>query len=85
MPGSSTLVLSMRASCGACRAGCGAQAPKTVPLKWREKGTLAEMLQHFHTLADTLYYEVLDLPLPQLEQLKTLRARRPGALPEGVC
>ncbi len=62
---------------GVRQVGCGAQVPKTVPLKWREKATLAEMLQHFHTLADTLYYEVLDLPLPQLEQLKTLRARGP--------
>ncbi|KAK9819401.1 hypothetical protein WJX81_005916 [Elliptochloris bilobata] len=49
------------------------QVPKTAPLKWRGVATLAEMLQHFHTLADTLYYEVLDLPLPQLEQLKTLK------------
>ena len=64
------------------QAGRGAQVPKAVPLKWREKATLAEMLQHFHTLADTLYYEVLDLPLPELEQLKTLRARHPtGPLP----
>ena len=74
------------ASCSVAHAVCGAQVPKTVPLKWREKATMAEMLQHFHTLADTLYYEILDLPLPQLEQLKTLRARGPRALPaEGFC
>ena len=53
--------------------------PKTAQLKWRGVPTLADMLQH--PLADTLYYEVLDLPLPQLEQLKTLRARRPAPLP----
>jgi len=49
--------------------------PKTQALKWRQVGTLAEMLQHFNMLADALYYEVLDLPLPRLEQLKTLKAR----------
>lgn len=49
-------------------------------MKWRQFATLAEMLQHFHTLTDTLFYEVLDLPLPHLEQLKTLKARSPFAL-----
>ena len=49
-------------------------------MKWRQFATLAEMLQHFHTLTDALFYEVLDLPLPHLEQLKTLKARRPLAL-----
>ncbi len=44
-------------------------------MKWRQFATLAEMLQHFHTLTDALFYEVLDLPLPHLEQLKTLKAR----------
>jgi hypothetical protein len=31
------------------------------------------MLQHAGHAVDTLYYEVLDMPLPQLEQLKSLR------------
>jgi hypothetical protein len=33
------------------------------------------MLQHAGHVTDTLYYEVLDMPLPQLEQLKSLRVR----------
>jgi hypothetical protein len=33
------------------------------------------MLRHANQSVDVLYYEVLDLPLPQLEQLKTLRVR----------
>ena len=36
--------------------------------------TLPEMLSYYGSqVSNTLYYEVLDLPLPELEQLKTVR------------
>ena len=31
------------------------------------------MLAHYNQQMDTLYYEVVDIPLPQLETLKTLK------------
>ena len=39
------------------------------------------MLHHFGQTTDTLFYEVLDLPLPQLERLKTLKASLLARLP----
>ncbi len=50
--------------------GC---VPRPMPFRFREKDSLLELLQHLNAQADCLYYEVLDLPLPQLETLKTLR------------
>lgn len=45
------------------------------PRRFREKSSLQGMLQHAGHATDTLYYELLDMPLPQLEQLKSLRVR----------
>ena len=49
------------------------QQPQRVPLRHRCPHELARVLSHGHHATDVLYYEVLDLPLPQLEALKTLR------------
>jgi ubiquitin carboxyl-terminal hydrolase 7 len=51
-------------------------APRSSPFRYREKATLLELLSNAYgggAVADTLHYEVLDMPLPQLEALKTLR------------
>ena len=51
------------------------QQPKPQALRFPiQEMELPEMLQHFGQTADTLFYEVLDLPLPELERLKTLKA-----------
>jgi len=42
--------------------------PKPAPFKFQSVGCLSDML-----MSDILYYEILDLPLPELEQLKTLK------------
>ncbi|KAF6255465.1 hypothetical protein COO60DRAFT_1641474 [Scenedesmus sp. NREL 46B-D3] len=47
--------------------------PQRTPMKYRGVAALHQMLQHAGHLTDTLYYEALDMPLPQLEQLKSLR------------
>ena len=50
------------------------QQPKPQALRFpQQEMLLPEMLQHFGQSADTLYYEVLDLPLQELERLKTLK------------
>ena len=54
------------------------QQPMRAPLRHRSHSDLARLLSHSNHPTDTLYYEVLDLPLPQLEQLKTLKARARG-------
>lgn len=51
------------------------QAPKPNPLKFQQMSTLLEMLNQFNSFADTLYYEVLDLKLHELERLKVLKVR----------
>ncbi len=51
------------------------QQPKPQALRFpTQEQELPEMLQHFGQTSDTLFYEVLDLPLPELERLKTLKA-----------
>lgn len=53
------------------------QQPKPQPLRFPDHEVLLpEMLVHFGQTSDTLYYEVLDLPLQELEQLKTLKASK---------
>lgn len=51
------------------------QQPKPQHLRFpQQEMLLPEMLsQHFGQTSDTLYYEVLDLPLQELERLKTLK------------
>eukprot|EP00882_Tetradesmus_deserticola_P022493 GHRQ01024408.1.p1 GENE.GHRQ01024408.1~~GHRQ01024408.1.p1 ORF type:complete len:311 (+),score=118.51 GHRQ01024408.1:33-935(+) len=50
--------------------------PQRTPMKYRGVAALHQMLQHANHATDTLYYELLDMPLQQLEQLKSLRVRR---------
>lgn len=47
--------------------------PQRTPLKFRAAMRVEQMVQHAHHVHDTLYYEVLDMPLYELEQLKTLK------------
>lgn len=53
------------------------QQPKPNPLRHpgQEEFLLPDMLTQFAAPSDTLFYEVLDLPLPELERLKTLKVR----------
>ncbi|PWA90491.1 ubiquitin-specific protease 13 [Artemisia annua] len=46
------------------------EKPKTEPIKYRGVNRLSDMLNH--NTSDILYYEVLDIPLPELEGMKTL-------------
>jgi ubiquitin carboxyl-terminal hydrolase 7 len=52
--------------------------------RFRGVAALHQMLQHAGHATDTLYYEVLDMPLPQLEQLKSLRVSR-ATPPVAAC
>ncbi|KAL8214408.1 hypothetical protein R6Q57_003857 [Mikania cordata] len=52
---------------------CYSQQPKPHPLKYRVADHLLDMLVHHNQMSDILYYEVLDIPLPQLQGLKTLK------------
>ncbi|KAI3951352.1 hypothetical protein MKW92_031050 [Papaver armeniacum] len=48
------------------------QQPISEAIKYQGVNHLSEMLIHYHRTSDILYYEVLDIPLPELEALKTL-------------
>ncbi|XP_073269254.1 ubiquitin C-terminal hydrolase 12-like isoform X1 [Primulina huaijiensis] len=52
---------------------CYSQQPKPNPIKYRSVDHLLDMLVHYNQISDTLYYEVLDIPLPELQCLKTLK------------
>ncbi len=52
-------------------------APKPQPVKWHGFDTLASIMVHYSTVLDTVFYEILDIPLREFEQLKTLKARPP--------
>ncbi|KAG4215794.1 hypothetical protein ERO13_A01G199000v2 [Gossypium hirsutum] len=52
---------------------CYSQQPKSQPIKYRGVETLSEMLIHYNQTSDILYYEVLDIPLPELQGLKNLK------------
>jgi ubiquitin carboxyl-terminal hydrolase 7 len=47
--------------------------PKPHYIKFRGLDHLSDMLRHHSQMCDILYYEILDIPLPELESLKTLR------------
>jgi len=47
--------------------------PKPTPLKYRGVDSLADMLLSFQKSSDILFYEVLGLPLPELESKKALK------------
>jgi ubiquitin carboxyl-terminal hydrolase 7 len=51
--------------------------PRPHPFKSDESGNLREMLQVGQNYTDMLYYEVLDLPLVQVEQLKIMKVSHP--------
>ncbi|KAJ9189312.1 hypothetical protein P3X46_000622 [Hevea brasiliensis] len=52
---------------------CYSQQPKPQPIKYRGVDHLSDMLVHYNQISDILYYEVLDIPLPELQGLKTLK------------
>ncbi|CAN6562122.1 unnamed protein product [Malus baccata var. baccata] len=52
---------------------CYSQQPKPQPIKYRGVEHLSDMLVHYNQTTDILYYEVLDIPLPELQGLKTLK------------
>ncbi len=49
--------------------------PQRQPVKWRTVPSLEGLLTHGHHPTDTIYFEVLDLPLEQMEKLKTVKVR----------
>lgn len=52
---------------------CYSQQPKPQPIKYRGVEHLSDILIHYNQTSDILYYEVLDIPLPELQGLKTLK------------
>ncbi|PIN20931.1 Ubiquitin carboxyl-terminal hydrolase [Handroanthus impetiginosus] len=48
------------------------QRPNSSPIKYRGVENLLEMLRHYNQISDILYYEILDMPLPELQGLITL-------------
>ncbi|GLC41652.1 hypothetical protein PLESTB_000692700 [Pleodorina starrii] len=48
-------------------------APQRTPIKWRSVASLEQLLTHQQHPTDIIYYEVLDLPLHEMEQLKTVK------------
>ncbi|KAI4305787.1 hypothetical protein L6164_029130 [Bauhinia variegata] len=52
---------------------CYSQQPKPQPIKYRGVEHLSDMLVHYNQTTDILYYEILDIPLPELQGLKTLK------------
>ncbi|XP_044462738.1 ubiquitin C-terminal hydrolase 12-like isoform X4 [Mangifera indica] len=52
---------------------CYSQQPKPQPIKYRGVERLSDMLVHYNQTTDILYYEVLDIPLPELQGLKMLK------------
>ncbi|KAK7839224.1 ubiquitin carboxyl-terminal hydrolase 12 [Quercus suber] len=63
---------------------CYSQQPKPHPIKYRGVEHLSDMLVHYNQTSDTLYYEVLDIPLPELQGLKTLKVAFHHATKEEV-
>ncbi|CAN8269436.1 unnamed protein product [Cochlearia groenlandica] len=47
--------------------------PKPQPIKYRGVDHLLDMLVHNNQISGILYYEILDIPLPELQGLKTLK------------
>ncbi|KAI9124666.1 hypothetical protein K1719_004588 [Acacia pycnantha] len=52
---------------------CYSQQPKPQPIKYRGAEHLSDMLVHYNQASDIIYYEVLDIPLPELQGLKSLK------------
>ncbi|KAK7393143.1 hypothetical protein VNO78_21621 [Psophocarpus tetragonolobus] len=49
------------------------QQPKPQSIRYRGMEHLSDMLIQYNQTSDILYYEVLDIPLPELQCLKTLK------------
>lgn len=47
--------------------------PQRTPIKFQAINRLEQMLQHGNHTNEILYYEILDIPLDELEKLKTLK------------
>ncbi|KAI3902889.1 hypothetical protein MKX01_040116 [Papaver californicum] len=54
------------------RHDCCSEKPKSQPLGYRSFHHLSEILIQYNQTCDILYYEVLDIPLPEFQDLKTL-------------
>lgn len=52
---------------------CYSQQPKPQAIRFRGVAHLSDMLIHYNQTSDILYYEILDIPLPELQGLKTLK------------
>ncbi|CAN8298447.1 unnamed protein product [Cochlearia groenlandica] len=63
---------------------CYSQQPKPQPIKYRGVDHLSDMLVHYNQTSDILYYEVLDIPLPELQGLKSLKVAFHHATKEEV-
>ncbi|XP_042461162.1 ubiquitin C-terminal hydrolase 12-like isoform X1 [Zingiber officinale] len=63
---------------------CYSQQPKPQPIKYRGVDHLVDMLVHYNQTSDILYYEILDIPLPELQGLKTLKVAFHHAIKEEV-
>ncbi|CAI5507613.1 unnamed protein product, partial [Closterium sp. Naga37s-1] len=51
---------------------CYSLQPKLTPIKYRGAKSLGDMLAHDDQASSILYFETLDVPLPELEKLSTL-------------
>ncbi|KAK4434083.1 Ubiquitin carboxyl-terminal hydrolase 13 [Sesamum alatum] len=47
------------------------QQPKAHPIRYRGVDNLLEMLLHYDPPSDILYFKVLDIPLPELQELRS--------------
>ncbi|KAG0478767.1 hypothetical protein HPP92_013486 [Vanilla planifolia] len=52
---------------------CYSHQPKPQPIRFRGVEFLSDMLIHNNQTSDILYYETLDIPLPELQGLKTIK------------
>lgn len=52
---------------------CNSQQPKPQPIKYQGFENLSNILNQANQTSDILYYEILDIPLPELQCLKTLK------------
>lgn len=60
------------------------QAPKPSPFHHKGVDTLPEMLSvYMNQHCDALYYEVLDMPLPEFQKLKIMKVRNRRSTREG--
>ncbi|KAL9242538.1 hypothetical protein vseg_016528 [Gypsophila vaccaria] len=63
---------------------CYSQQPKPQHIRYRGVDHLSDMLVHYQQSSDILYYEVLDIPLPELQGLKNLKVAFHHATKEEV-